>query len=139
MDDNNSVDTITPTIIGLWVGVIGTAVGLAGFGFSVYTFVEKEPNIRLLILSGWGAAALASVTAGIIAYRLVKLISGMSQKIAALSSEVGTLRADYRELQADNRRLIEIDAYILTSAQKRAKPRVVSAVQANPPEQAPGG
>nr|WP_315593331.1 hypothetical protein [uncultured Cupriavidus sp.] len=96
MDEYSSVDTITPTIGGFWIGVIGAVVGVAGLGFSIYSSVEKEPNVRLLILSGWTAALLASVTAGIIAFRLVRLISGMSQKIAALSSRLSELQADKR-------------------------------------------
>ncbi|MBB3006017.1 hypothetical protein [Cupriavidus alkaliphilus] len=120
MDENSSVDTITPTIAGFWAGVIGALVGVAGLVFSIYTFVEKEPNVRLLILSGWFAALLASVTAGTIAYKLVKLIAGMSQKIAILSTQLS-------ESQADNRKLIEIDAYIIASATKRARPRSVPA------------
>ena len=108
MDEYSSVDTITPTIGGFWIGVIGAVVGVAGLGFSIYSSVEKEPNVRLLILSGWTAALLASVTAGIIAFRLVRLISGMSQKIAALTSRIS-------ELQADNPKLVSIDRNARTS------------------------
>ena len=113
----HKVDTDTATIVGLWAGIGGFAIGFAGIGLTLYSFYRDSPSTIALTGSGWLAAFLFALTFGYIGKQFVRLAADLSERNAELRGELA-------EQISTNQRLIEIDAYVVTSrGRAKAAPR----------------
>lgn len=111
------VDTDTATVVGLWAGVGGVAIGFAGIGLTLYSFYKDKPSEIVLTGSGWAAALLCAVAFAYIGKQFVHLAAELSNRSAELQAKLA-------EQILINQRLIEIDAYVITTrGRTRAAPR----------------
>lgn len=112
------VDTDTATVVGLWAGVGGVIIGFAGIGLTLYSFYKDKPSEVILTGSGWVAALLCAVVFGYIGKQFVRLAADLSNRVADLQAKLA-------EQTLTNQRLIEIDAYVITSrGRTKAAPRI---------------
>lgn len=104
----HKVDTDTATILSLWAGIGGLAIGFAGIGLTLYSFFRESPSEIVLTASGWIAALGFALTFGYVGKQFVRLDASLSERVAELQALLA-------EQTAANTRLIEIDAYVISS------------------------
>lgn len=109
LEQLESIDTDSATIVSLWFGAGGFFVGLIGIGLTIYTLYASQPSIVWLTLSGWIAAILTAFALGYIGNKLLKLVANQSRRLQNITEELQRLRDE-------NTRLIEIDAYIVAKS-----------------------
>ncbi|MDB0568079.1 hypothetical protein LBW52_18890 [Ralstonia solanacearum] len=104
MSSRLPTDIDRATVVGYWVGLASLAVGIAGFGFTVY-LAFKKPESIFLIASGWIAAILLGVVSVCIGSRLISTIVSLQQivieQVAVHDREVRELRDQIAALNAD--------------------------------------
>jgi hypothetical protein len=110
------LDTESATIVGLWAGVGGFALGLAGIGLALYTFFGDKPDVLILTASGWIAALLCAATSCVIGIKLVTLLAQQSREASAMSSKL-------TEMQLEKHRLITISEFLASKNVRGATPK----------------
>jgi hypothetical protein len=126
------LDTDSATIVGLWVGVAGTALGVVGIGLTLYSFFQDKPSIIVLTGSGWAAAVLCSITSGWLGTKLVKLLSSQADELSRQAQEIGILKEQLAEAIMEKQRLITISEFLSSKSLRQVTRKPSSATEGDP-------
>ncbi len=118
----NQMDDLSAGAAGFYFGLIGAGLSLIGILLSAYSLVDGEKSVWLG-LSGWMAAILLAVTLTKLVMNLVKINAELSDSLSYSQKQEALLSEKNDRLTETNAKLIDIDAYIASTAMKKAIPR----------------
>lgn len=127
----NPVDAESATIASYWLAIASFAVGIAGIGFSVYTFFAKNPDALLVAGSGWLAAVLIGISAWVTTIRLLRYVKSREDELRKTVNEchqdVLGAKLEAKSIQTEHERLLSISEYLVSKTVRKATKRVVPA------------
>lgn len=118
----NQMDDLSAGAAGVYFGVIGAGLSLIGVLLSAYSLVDGEKSLWLG-LSGWMAAILLAITLTKLVMNLIRINAELSDSLSESKRQGSLLSEKNDRLTETNAKLIDIDAYITSTAMKKAAPR----------------
>src|SRR5690349_6037258 len=94
----NPVDAEFATIAGYWLGIIGSAVGVIGIGFSIYSWYSDSPSLLIIAGSGWVAALLVGLTAWLMLVRLLRYVKTREDELRKANEGWTSLKSEHERL-----------------------------------------